>query len=137
MGKILALDLGDKWVGVAISDASGILARPYTTVVRGSLVKDLLKIIEQEKIIEVVVGHPLTMRGLESQQTKQTLALFELLKKKFQQVEWVLQDERLSSSFATTLSKSSIHEKTKQNEHARAAAIILDMYLVRKNSSDV
>ena len=47
--KILALDIGDVWTGVAISDPLGIVARPYTTITSSTLVKSIEEIITQRK----------------------------------------------------------------------------------------
>ena len=73
MSKIMALDLGDQWVGIAISDASRMFARPYTTVAAPDLESLLAEAITQEKVDLIIVGHPITMKGGESQQTKKIL----------------------------------------------------------------
>ena len=48
--KILALDLGQQWVGTALSDALGILAKPYKTIPFDQLEQGLSAIFSQEKI---------------------------------------------------------------------------------------
>ena len=78
--KILALDIGDRWTGMAISDPLGILPRPYETVKTTELFTALEKIIPKERISIIVVGLPTTMRGTESEQTKKVLELTEILK---------------------------------------------------------
>ena len=78
--KILALDIGDRWTGVAISDPLGILPRPYDTIKSAELFSSLEQIIQKERIATIVVGLPTTMRGTESEQTKKVLALTEDLK---------------------------------------------------------
>ena len=99
--KILALDLGDVWVGSAISDGLGISCRPYQTVQIGELETFLTKTLTQEPIGAVVVGYPKTVgAGTESDQTKKIVLLKEELEQKFGQVSWVLWDERLSSKRA-------------------------------------
>lgn len=131
--KIVALDLGDQWVGVAISDASRILARPYTTVAHKELVPFLEKLFTQEKISIIVVGYPKTLGGTESAQTKKVVAEKETLEQQFSIQEWVLWDERLTSKQAAALGKSD----KKLELHAKAAALILDSYLMHlqfKNS---
>ena len=126
--KSLALDVGDAWTGIAISDALGITCRPYTTVPAKYLIKELPKIFAQEKIGTVVVGYPKTMKGEESDQTRKTVLFKEKLEKLFPDYTWVLWDERLSSKHADNLKRA----KTKQEKiesHARAAAFILSTYL--------
>ena len=68
--KILALDIGDKWTGTAVSDPLGIIARPYKTVETKELEIFLSETIGSENIEKIIVGYPKTMRGTESEQTK-------------------------------------------------------------------
>lgn len=124
--KILSLDLGDQWIGTALSDALGILARPYQTVTATLLVQFLEKIFKEEKISTVVVGYPKTMQGNESQQTKTIVATKELLEKQFPEKIWVLWDERLTSKQAGLLN----NKGDKQRVHSLAAALILESYLM-------
>lgn len=126
--KILALDLGDKWVGTALSDPLHMFANPYKTVTAKELHSFLKETLSSELISTVVVGYPKTMRGTESDQTKQVVATFHELNAAFNQVEWKLWDERLSSKHANTLK----HAKTKEEKiqaHSIAAAFILSTYL--------
>lgn len=127
--KTLALDLGDAWVGTAISDELGITARPYQTVKPQELVDFLKKIISTEQINTIVVGYPKTMRGTESEQTKKIVAQKEELEAQFPGIKWVLWDERLSSKQAAGIKKT----KTKEDKiasHSVAAAVILTGYLM-------
>ena len=137
MKKYLALDLGDAWTGIAISDALGIVARPYTTVASATIVQELKKILGQEQIGTIVVGYPKTMKGLESTQTKKVVTEKETLEKtfgqEFPQLEWILWDERLSSKRASAVKMEQGKKmKTKEDKlqnHAIAAAFILDSFL--------
>ena len=126
--KILALDLGDRWIGVAISDPLGIIARPYETVEAKKLTRFLQQLFDQEQIKSVVVGYPKTLRGTESEQTKKILAQAEALKQQFTDVDWILWDERLTSQEAERMARQ-LPGKDKKLVHARAAAIILRAYL--------
>lgn len=127
--RILALDIGDAWTGVAISDPLGIVARPYTTITSSTLESSLEEILGKEKITCVVVGYPKTMRGTESEQTKKTVKKVDRLKELFQTVEWVLWDERLSSKRADIHTGHKKTAKDKLESHARASAHILSSYL--------
>ena len=64
--KMLGLDIGDRWVGIAISDEIGLTTRPYTTVEAKNLITFLATTIESEQISKIVVGHPKTMGGKEN-----------------------------------------------------------------------
>ena len=128
--KILALDIGDQWTGVAISDALGMLARPYTSIETEKLPAFLGPLCAQEKIQTVVLGYPITMRGTVSEQTKKVEVYKEKLETEFPHLTFVFQDERLSSKQATGLKKAFTKED-KLGTHARAAAFILTCYLER------
>jgi putative Holliday junction resolvase len=128
MTKILALDIGDQWVGSAISDALHITARPYQTVAANLLPDFIKKTTEKEKIGQIIVGNPITMRGTESRQTKKVHETFAQLQQQFQQTKWMLWDERLSSKRAE-VTKSARNKEEKIAAHSRAAAFILQSYL--------
>lgn len=136
MSKIIALDLGDKWIGVAISDESLLFARPYKTVDLENLENFLNNIIKEENIKKIVIGYPKTLRGTESQQTKKILITKEKLEKIFNNIEFILWDERSSSKRAEIL-KPAKNKEDKLKSHSIAAAFILESYLsflIFKNS---
>lgn len=126
--KIFALDLGDRWIGTAISDPSCLLARPYKTIERNDLIPFLTKVFQDESISEIVIGNPKTLRGTESEQTKKVNLEKEFLEKEFPSFIWTLWDERLSSKHAQNLRIA----KDKTEIHSLAAALILDSYLSYK-----
>lgn len=133
MKKTVALDIGDAWTGIAISDALGMVARPYTTVATNKLSHQISDILGKEQIGTIIVGYPKTMKGQESAQTIKVVAHKEALEKEFSQVRWLLQDERLSSKRASDLrieqGKKTRTPEEKLKGHALAAAFILDAYL--------
>ncbi len=126
--KILALDIGDRWTGVAISDPLGILPRPYDTFKTSELVAQLEKTIAKENVSTIVVGLPTTMRGTESDQTKKVIAMVDELKNHFPAIQWQMWDERLSSKRAASI-KSAKTKEEKLRSHAIAAATFLSTYL--------
>lgn len=126
--KILSLDIGDAWTGTAISDALGMTARPYKTAATDKLHSFLLDLFKQENISTVIVGHPKTMKGTESDQTKKVVLEKELLEKAFPDKTWILWDERLSSKRAGSL-KHARSKEEKIQSHSLAAAFILSSYL--------
>ncbi len=74
MSKYLALDYGEKRIGLAISDPTRTIARPYQTLTVTSLKKlisKLQKIIESENITKIIVGLPLTLKGTDSRKTEE------------------------------------------------------------------
>lgn len=132
--RILALDLGDRWVGSAIADPLGITCRPYQTVELVQLRDFLKKILMEEGVSKVVVGYPKTFSGTESDQTKKIVSLKQELELEFavvqgQAVEWVLWDERLSSKRAAEVQGGKHDEQSKRQSHSIAAAFLLQTYL--------
>jgi len=116
--KVLALDFGSARTGVAVSDPSGTLARPLTTVQRaasaGGFAK-LLAVIESEAPELVVVGLPLTLRGEHGEQARETSVFVERLRAAIAPpVETY--DERFTSVLAG-------------GDDARAAGHLLSSYL--------
>lgn len=135
MGKIAALDIGDVWTGIALSDPLKIVASPYQTYKTAELETTLQHVLDEEHIERIVVGNPRTLRGTESDQTRQVHKQFAELENAFPEIPFVLWDERLSSKRAEALSsKKANRQKDKQFSHARAAAFILDTYLQAHHS---
>lgn len=126
--KIMALDLGDAWIGVALTDPLRFFAKPHTTVATAELECFLKKIFTQEKISIVVVGYPKTMQGKESAQTIKIVTLKKELEQQYPDQQWILWDERLSSKQASVIKKVK-NKQDKLEQHAIAAAIILQSYL--------
>lgn len=127
----LALDLGDRRIGVAVSDTLGIVARPVRVFERASRKEDFATIadlIDEHDAEIVVCGLPLNMDGTEGPQAEwvrdYTRALIEAVS-----VPVVLWDERLTTEDA----KEILHAQGKAIEKdwldAVAAAVILQSYL--------
>ena len=118
--KVLALDFGSARTGVAVSDPTGTVARPVTTVERAATdagFAKLLAVIAAEAPEEVVVGLPLTLRGEHGEQAQETSAFVERLRAAISTpVETY--DERFTSVLAG-------------GDDARAAAHLLSSYLER------
>lgn len=133
--KIIALDIGDAWTGIAISDSLGMFAQPHSTVATNELQSTLEQLFAKQKIDTVVVGYPKTMKGTESEQTKKIVHHKEQLAHIFPALTWVLWDERLSSKRADALKKSRTKEE-KLKSHAIAASFILDSYLTYRQFNE-
>lgn len=133
--KIVGIDLGDQWVGIALSDGLGITCSPYTTATPKTMTAELIMLLQKERVGTIVIGLPTTMQGAESAQTakirEQAATLEAALKEKLTTVPtFVLWDERLSSKRANTQgAKGILTKEQKIKEHARAAAFILQTYL--------
>lgn len=80
--NILAIDYGEKFVGLALGPSGTRLAVPFGTIARtddAQLVESLLGIISKEKIGSVLVGMPFTLKDTESAQTRRTKVFVALL----------------------------------------------------------
>ena len=130
--KIMALDLGDAWVGVALTDPLRFFAKPFKTVAAADLDTFLAQALVQEKVSEVVVGYPKTMQGNESDQTRLVVATKEKLEMMYPAIKWILWDERLTSQQARKL-RNPKNKEEKLLQHSIAAAIILESYLPFSN----
>lgn len=133
--KIIALDIGDTWTGIAISDALGMFAQPHSTVATSQLNATLQDLFAKQKIGIVVVGYPKTLKGTESEQTKKIVEHKEQLAQLFPALTWLLWDERLSSKRAESLKKTRTKED-KLRSHAIAASFILDSYLTYRQFNE-
>jgi putative Holliday junction resolvase len=131
--KVLALDIGDQWTGTAISDPLGFMARPYQTVTTRELIDFLHTTFSKEKIDTVVVGHPVTMKGTSSDQTKKVELFKAELEQLFPTMKWIFWDERLSSKRAES-HKHAKDKEAKMKAHSIAAAFFLDTYLLYRQS---
>jgi len=136
--RVLAFDLGHKRTGVAVSDASGVLARPLE-VVHGTSLRNqwtaLLAVVarfhtEDEDLAAVVVGVPKRLDGTATDFTPTALDFIERLSKKLQ-VPVVPLDERLTSVEAESLLAHRERDwvKRKAQLDAAAAAVLLQEYL--------
>ena len=129
--RIIALDVGDRMVGVAVSDPDGLIAQPYASLKRDQeifeRVSDIAKGLKAEKII---VGMPMKMdgtEGLEAIKVREFAA--ELEKKTGIPVDFV--DERLSTKEAERTMKEMKAPlyRAKEMSHSIAASLFLRKYL--------
>lgn len=133
MKKVLALDIGEKRVGIAISDLLGMMAHPLQTLVfRGinDLSETLNRLVQEHDAGCVVVGVPYTMKGTKSKKTEEVLEIVAQLKALLPvKIEEI--DERLT----TRMAERDFHALNKKPSKNRktidqiAAVYILQTYL--------
>src|SRR5512139_1773089 len=132
--RSLGLDIGDRRVGVAISDALGMLARPLTVVERRSDEADvaaILALVKEHDVQQIVAGLPRTLAGSLGSQAEKAEAFAAKLRSS-SPVPVLLRDERLSTVSARRLLQESGQrpaQKAKGRLDAAAAAIILQGFL--------
>jgi putative holliday junction resolvase len=101
-GRVLALDLGDARIGLAISDELGITAQPLGYLASASRRADLLaiaKLVEEREATRLVVGYPLLLSGEEGTRAREARETAERLRKTVA-VPVELWDERLTTAQA-------------------------------------
>lgn len=134
--RILAIDFGDKRIGLAMSDPLRISAQMMDSIILNKntdLIAEIQKIIIDKKVCEVVVGYPLSMNGEEGPRAKLTREWFEKLQSAIPDCPAVLWDERMTSKIAekVMLEGNVSRKKRKENSDRLAAVLILQNYLDR------
>ena len=137
MQRYVAFDIGDKRIGVAVSDPFNTYALPSSTYNRVGFSKDVKAIAEiarQKGATLVVCGLPVNFDGSEGVQTVKTRGFIEALEKELD-IPIVCEDERFTTMMAhdTLISEGKRREERKKYVDALAAANILDGYLRRIN----
>lgn len=133
MERVLGLDIGDKTIGIAVSDLLGITAQSITTIRRESNKKDydaLEALLIEYNIKKVVVGLPKNMDGSIGPQCEKVMKFATKLKNKFK-VEIIYVDERLTTvSAERVLIEADVSRKKRKSLIDKVAATyILQAYL--------
>ena len=141
MERYVAFDIGDKRIGVAISDPFNTYALPSQTYFRKGFSEDveaIAKIAKEKGATTIICGLPVNFDGTEAVQTTKTRKFIEALKEKTS-VPVECCDERFTTMMAheTLISEGMRREKRKNYVDALAAANILDGYLARINKKGV
>ncbi|MBD3304983.1 Holliday junction resolvase RuvX [candidate division KSB3 bacterium] len=134
MGKILGLDVGEKTIGVAVSDELRWTAQGLTTLKRAGKTRDLsalTTLIDTHNVEEIVIGLPKNMNNTLGEQAEKVLKFSRLLETQFQDMKITLWDERLTTSAADRilLRADMSRKKRKKVINTLAAALILQNYL--------
>ena len=137
MERYVAFDIGDRRIGVAVSDPFNTYALPSQTYFRKGFEEDVaaLAAIAKEKGATLIVcGLPVNFDGSEALQTRKTQRFIDALREKTS-LPIVCEDERFTTMMAhqTLISEGMRREKRKNYVDALAAANILDGYLNRIN----
>jgi putative Holliday junction resolvase len=131
LARIIALDVGSKRIGVAVSDELRILATPRGAIVRTALKRDLAAIqdlVAKEEAERVLVGYPIGMAGQVTRQTEQTEKFAKVLANELT-VPVQLWDERMTTQAAQAIVGTSREARVDGRRDAVAAAFILQSYL--------
>jgi putative Holliday junction resolvase len=131
--RILALDVGDRRIGAAVSDPTGLLARPLAIITRRGTAADIeavCKLAEEHKAAKVIVGLPLSLDGRVGPQAERVKDFAGKLGTSLS-IPLELRDERFSTATVKEqrLESGRKMKKRRAPDDAEAAAVILQSYL--------
>jgi len=131
--RVLALDVGDRRIGVAVSDPGRVLARSLEVIERdgtGRYLDRIMSLVEELNVGQVLVGHPILLDGTVGHQARQAEEVASALQERIEPPV-LLWDERLSTVSAERMLIERGERRAKRRQHidAVAAAVILQSYL--------
>jgi putative holliday junction resolvase len=131
--RVLALDYGSARCGCALSDLSGTIATPVDAVPRPASrrgLKLLGKLVDEREVERVVVGLPLSLRGEDTDQTRETRAFAERLARRLgPEIPVEMHDERFTTRIAQRM-----EGPFAASEDSRAAAHLLESWLAARSA---
>tara|TARA_R110000868_G_scaffold89103_8_gene248171 strand:- start:2790 stop:3200 length:411 start_codon:yes stop_codon:yes gene_type:complete len=133
LGKILAIDYGEKRIGLAVTDDMKMIAFGLTTVATSEIFTYLTDYIPRENVETIVVGEPKQMNNTASESEVHIIPFLEKLKEKFPSTPIKRHDERFTSKMAfQTMLDSGLKKKQRKNKaliDEISATIILQDFL--------
>jgi len=138
MTRIMGLDVGDKTIGVALSDPMFLMAHPLETIKRKKASLDIAKLVEiidREDVEIIVVGLPKNMNNSIGPQSMKVMSFVDLLKKQTDK-EIIYEDERMTTiqSEKVLIDMKVRRENRKEHIDKIAASFILQTYLDRRKN---
>lgn len=133
MHKIMALDVGTKRVGIALSDYLNVIALPHSTIQRepeNKAIEEICKIAKDNHVEKIVVGVPINMDGTQGAQANDCINFSQ----KLQGFDIIYEDERLTSEEAESRlrARKIDFRKNKGLVDMESACVILEQYLGRR-----
>ena len=130
MHKVMALDVGTKRIGIALSDYLQVIATPHSFILRNpenKAIEEIVKIAKENRVEKIVVGIPLNMDGSKGSQAQDCIDFSQ----KLVGFDIILEDERLTSEEAEERlrSRKVDFRKNKGLVDMESACVILEQYL--------
>lgn len=142
MRRLLALDVGTKRIGIAVSDPLGIFSTGLKTIKRlpeANSIKEICNLINEYKVNKIIIGLPINMNGTQGSQSDDTRSFASTLRQAIQvDIEFI--DERLTSVLAEKILIAQNISPSRNREliDKKAAELILQQYLdTCKNRTEV
>jgi len=133
LGRILAIDYGQKRVGLAVTDELRMIAGPLASVHSKDVIAYLKEYVARDNVDCFVVGYPLTLQSKLSESARFTEPFAKHLQKTFPHIPVERMDERFTSKMATAaILESGARKKVRQDKalvDKVSAVIILQSYL--------
>jgi len=137
MPRIMAIDLGRKRVGVALSDEQAFMcidALAFTVRDDRDLIRQIVKLVDERGVAEIVVGHPINLNGERTETTRWAERIYTILKERYHFPVNLL-DERMTTALAERFVPLKERKKDKSKVDAVAASLLLADYLrMRENT---
>ncbi len=135
-GRILAVDWGERRIGLALSDETQVLAQPLTTLTRRAgkrfPMAQLLQVISTHNVVGIIVGLPLDESGAEGDAAHSARALADDIKRRAgEDLEVQMWDERMTTAriLGAIREMGGTTRGRKEEVDAMAAALLLQHYL--------
>ena len=133
MFKIMALDVGTKRIGIALSDYLQVIATPHSTISRepeNNAIETIIALAKENRVQKIVVGVPLNMDGTQGFQAQNCIDFAQ----KISGFDIIYEDERLTSEEAEQRlrNRKIDFKKNKGLVDMESACVILEQYLSRK-----
>ena len=136
MGRILAIDYGQKRVGVAVTDPGQLIANGLETVRAHDIINYLKEYFKNEEVELVVIGYPKQMNNTPSESVRFVDAFIAKFVKVFPGMKFYLMDERFTSKMAfQAMIDGGLKKKQRQDKamiDKVSATILLQSYLEMK-----
>ena len=138
MNRILGIDYGESRTGIAITDQLGITAQGLETIESNGndkiVLRRIAEIVEEYDVRKFIIGNPINMDGSESQRSLKTKDFIHKLKSRFNNIEIISVDERLTTVEAhRTMNELNINKNKKRKIVDTIAAVyILEGYINKK-----
>lgn len=128
---ILALDYGDRHIGIAITDLDDKIALRHSAIDQKDkqAITEINNIVRQEKVNAIVIGLPVSLSGEESEQTEKTR---QFVKKLQENMDNKIKIHTHPETYTSNQAKRNLMQEGKKNsieEHAEAARLILENYI--------
>ena len=131
--RVLGLDVGDVRIGVAVSDPTGTVVEPLTTIkaaTRAAAIEKIAELVEQEGVGEVVVGTPVSLDGEVGPQARKIRAFTDLLAERISKPVRMWDESYSSVAADRIMGESGVGRRKKKGKRdSVAAAVILREYL--------